>query len=86
MFVFAHPAGSGEDTAGRRKTMEHGPGRKLKCARCGEYLRPRKTLLEYLGHRMTYELPGCPVCGQVFVPEEIAKGKMREVETTLEDK
>lgn len=60
--------------------------RKLKCVKCNEYLVPKKTLLQYLGHQLTYELPCCPVCGQVFVSEELASGKMHDVEIELEDK
>lgn len=59
---------------------------KLKCMKCNEYLVPRKTQLNYLGHQIIHELPRCPVCGQVFMSEEIASGKMREVEMALEDK
>lgn len=66
--------------------MSEVPERKLKCMKCNEYLVPTKTLLKYLGHQLTYDFPRCPVCGQVFVPEDIAKGKMHEVEMTLEDK
>jgi hypothetical protein len=32
------------------------------------------------------ELPTCPSCGMVLVPEELATGKMLEVEKILEDK
>jgi Zn-finger nucleic acid-binding protein len=32
------------------------------------------------------ELLRCPRCGLTWVPEEIALGKMAEVEKTLEDK
>ena len=28
----------------------------------------------------------CPSYGQVFIPESLAKGRMAEAETTLEDK
>jgi hypothetical protein len=31
-------------------------------------------------------LPRCPRCGLVFIPEELALGKMAEVEKLLEDK
>ena len=58
----------------------------MKCMKCDEELVPTKTVLTYLGHQMTYDFPRCPKCGQVFVPEDIARGKMREVEITLEDK
>ena len=69
-----------------RRPMSEAPERKLKCMKCNEFLVPTKSLLKYLGHQMTYEFPRCPVCGQVFVSEEIAKGKMSEVEMMLEDK
>ena len=58
----------------------------MKCLRCNEELVPTKTNLTYLGHQMTYKFPRCPKCGQIFIPEDIVKGKMREVEITLEDK
>jgi hypothetical protein len=32
------------------------------------------------------QLPRCPNCGQVYVPEMLAMGKMLEVEKALEDK
>jgi hypothetical protein len=54
--------------------------------KCNEELVFKEVILEYLGYNMTYELPCCPKCGQVFVSEEIAQGKMHEVETSLEDK
>jgi hypothetical protein len=31
-------------------------------------------------------MPHCPNCNQVLVPEELALGKMAEVEKILEDK
>lgn len=56
------------------------------CAKCGVPLEPRKVVLTYLEHQITHELPCCPVCGQVFVSEELVRGRMKEVETMLEDK
>jgi hypothetical protein len=32
------------------------------------------------------DLLRCPKCRQVFIPEELARGKMSEVEKLLEDK
>ena len=32
------------------------------------------------------EVPLCPVCGFVYVPEELAVGKVLAVEKALEDK
>jgi hypothetical protein len=39
-----------------------------------------------MGNRMTADLPQCPVCGFVMISEELALGKMAEVEQALEDK
>lgn len=58
----------------------------LTCARCNVALRPEKTTFSYLGHDVSVDLPRCPVCGQVFLAEELVRGKMHEVETSLEDK
>jgi hypothetical protein len=46
----------------------------------------KKTDITYLGSQFSLELPVCPECGMVFVPEELATGKMLEVEKILEDK
>jgi hypothetical protein len=32
------------------------------------------------------ELPTCPKCGYVLIPEQLALGKMHQVEQLLEDK
>lgn len=61
-------------------------GEALYCALCHVKLQPRKLNLDYLGHRVTHEFYCCPVCGQPYIPEEIVSGRMREVETMLEDK
>jgi hypothetical protein len=39
-----------------------------------------------MGNRITADLPKCPVCGFVMISEELALGKMAEVEQILEDK
>lgn len=56
------------------------------CANCGKPLAPGKTSLTYMGSRFTVELLQCPSCGLVFIPEDLALGKMAEVERILEDK
>ena len=56
------------------------------CAQCHAELQPRDVRLSYLDVAFTVELPACPVCGQVFISEEIAHGRMRELEETLESK
>lgn len=57
-----------------------------KCDPCGEAIVPRAVELEYLGSVFNVELPACPKCGLVFIPEDLALGKMRQVEQLLEDK
>ena len=56
------------------------------CAKCNRPLEPAKVDVSYLGNAYPVELLQCKQCGQVFVPEELALGKMAEVEKTLEDK
>ena len=56
------------------------------CSRCNTSLAPMKTLLGYLNKDFEAELMSCPVCNKVFIGEELALGKMLEVEKSLEDK
>ncbi len=60
--------------------------RAWKCAQCNEQLVKKKTVFSYLGHTVAHEVPVCPKCGKIFIPEELAEGKMAEVEGQLEDK
>jgi len=57
-----------------------------KCARCGETLEPGKVTVAYMKSRFTVDLMKCSECGLVFIPEDLATGKMAEVEKILEDK
>ena len=59
---------------------------KLACCKCSEELIVKKINFEYLSNNFFAEIPACPVCGQVFVSESLAKGKMAEVEKNLEEK
>lgn len=56
------------------------------CLKCNLPLEPRKVFFNYLGFQFHAEFPGCPKCGQVYISEEMARGKMAEVEISLEDK
>jgi len=58
----------------------------LVCGRCERPLQLGKVAVTYLGNRFPVELLRCPVCGMVYVPEELALGKMLQVEQALEDK
>jgi hypothetical protein len=56
------------------------------CVKCGIPLEMRKVEVAYRGSKYPVDLPRCPRCGLVFVPEDLALGKMAEVEKLLEDK
>ena len=57
-----------------------------KCHKCGVPLEMKQVVLEYLGSSVSHDLPRCPKCGQVLITGELAREKMTEVETMLEDK
>jgi hypothetical protein len=56
------------------------------CAKCNVPLEAGKVTVEYLGSAYPVDLLKCPQCGLVLVPEDLALGRMAEVEKTLEDK
>ncbi|WP_147820876.1 DVU_1557 family redox protein [Salidesulfovibrio onnuriiensis] len=57
-----------------------------KCRACDAELEMLPVELEYLDSLFTVALPTCPQCGQVLIPENLALGKMNQVEHLLEDK
>lgn len=59
---------------------------KFRCLRCDIEMEPRKTYFEYLGHTIHTEVPCCPKCGEVYIPEDLARGKIADIEQILEDK
>ena len=62
------------------------PMGKLKCHKCKVDLVRGRAALSYLGNAFPVELPVCPQCGYIYVPEELALGKVLTVERSLEDK
>lgn len=56
------------------------------CRKCGDPLVPRPVSITYLEGAFTVELAACPSCGLALVPENLATGRMLEVEQLLEDK
>jgi ribosomal protein S27AE len=57
-----------------------------KCGKCDAELVVKKVVLEYLGHTVAHAVPCCPKCGKVLISQELAEGRMSEVEQQLEDK
>ncbi len=58
----------------------------LLCLKCDVPLEMGKVDVGYLGSKFPVDLLRCPLCGQAFIPEDLALGKMAEVEKILEDK
>lgn len=56
------------------------------CFRCQVALEKGKKELSYQRQQMFADLLRCPKCGQVYIPEQLVKGKISEVEKALEDK
>jgi ribosomal protein S27AE len=59
---------------------------RLVCGKCQQDFVLGKVMVSYLGNSFPVELMKCPGCGMAFVPEELAAGKMQQVEQALEDK
>jgi predicted RNA-binding Zn-ribbon protein involved in translation (DUF1610 family) len=77
---------SGTGGAGGADARIGAGARVWKCAKCDLELVPKKTVFEYLGNTVAHEVPTCPKCGKVLIAQELAEGKMAEVEQQLEDK
>jgi hypothetical protein len=58
----------------------------LVCAKCDQALTPGEVTVTYLDFTFPVELLRCPSCGAAHISEELAIGKMLEVEQMLEDK
>ncbi|MEI2659685.1 MAG: DVU_1557 family redox protein [Bifidobacterium adolescentis] len=56
------------------------------CGKCNIPLQVQQVNVEYMDNAFPANLLRCPQCGNVFIPEDLAMGKMNEVEKSLEDK
>ncbi|MGI6766483.1 MAG: DVU_1557 family redox protein [Lentihominibacter sp.] len=56
------------------------------CSKCLVPLEPIDVTFRYLGKQFHHKVDRCPKCGQVFISEDLAKGRMAEVEKVLEEK
>lgn len=59
---------------------------KLICDRCKVEMVELEVEFSYLNRSFRHKVPRCPACGQVYIPEKLAKGRMNEVEKNLEEK
>lgn len=62
------------------------PNGELICMKCGVPFEKMEVTLAYMDNSFPVELPRCPVCKMVYVPEELATGKISRVEKSLDDK
>jgi len=58
----------------------------LICERCGVNMEPMEAEFSYLDRSFRHRVMRCPDCGLPYVPEPLARGRMRIVEMALEDK
>lgn len=66
---------------------EAGPNtEQVRCWRCDKELELMRVTAIYLKSEFPTRVLACPQCQQVYVPEDLALGKMSEIEQTLEEK
>lgn len=78
------------EIGGKSEAQDPLPGATIssqwQCAPCEQSLQAEPTVIHYLKQQFPVEMLKCPACGLVLVTEELALGKMAEVEQLLEDK
>lgn len=62
------------------------PGGSLVCEKCKVPLVKADAVFTYLENSFPVEMPVCSKCGFIYVPEDLALGKVLSVEKVLEDK
>ncbi|HIU25463.1 MAG TPA: hypothetical protein IAC50_03050 [Candidatus Copromorpha excrementigallinarum] len=60
--------------------------KKLICNKCRCHLEEIETQFTYLDRKFRHKVLRCPECGQVYIPEDLAKGKVAQLEKSLEEK
>ena len=58
----------------------------LTCSKCNVELQESEANFVYLEKTLQHKVLRCPECGQVYLPEELVRGRIREVEDSLEEK
>lgn len=68
------------------RIADHTDAELMICDLCKIKMEMKEATFEYLDRTFKHKVLRCPSCGQVYVSEALAKGRMREVESLLEDK
>ena len=58
----------------------------LICDKCKVEMTEHEAEFSYLNRSFRHKVSRCPKCGQVYIPEKLAAGRMSEVEKLLEEK
>lgn len=58
----------------------------LICDKCKVEMTEHEAEFTYLNRSFRHKVPRCPQCGQVYIPEKLANGRMDEVEKMMEEK
>jgi len=59
---------------------------KLICDRCKVEMAEFEAEFSYLNRSFRHKVPRCPECGQVYISEKLAAGRISDVEKQLEEK
>lgn len=59
---------------------------KLICNKCKVSLEEMDAYFTYLDRKFKHKVKRCPSCGQIFLDEKLVSGKVKSMETSLEDK
>ena len=58
----------------------------LICDGCQVEMAELEVQFEYLDKFFRHKVLRCPLCGQVFLPQELVEGRMKTVEKSMEEK
>ena len=56
------------------------------CNKCDVELQQFRVDFSYMDRSFHTETLRCPECGQIYLPEDLVRGRIAEVEYALEDK
>ena len=85
--AYSHRMQIAGDRGSGAASEQKGAAREVwQCFKCRAPLETGMVTITYVGNEFPVRLPKCFGCGLVFVPPELAMGKMQEVEMALEDK